>query len=356
MEDSQPPEYVLSTFRTFVNSVKVNDHDAVVAFRSQESKFNYLTLHPIEKEILIHLCGLAQASNISCGSRHHVWELYDSFNGWFLRRMLREIDPASAILILSALVYMEQLTENTLDMMAIPPPAHAWGRLHHFVELMKNGQDTSGQYATCWHMARSILYVAKQATFGFIHSLFKTNPPCCENTVLCSEAHPCCPLLGHGLVRPVSLSIIYARRRLVTVICAKRRLVGPVGPIGPVSLSVIHARRRLVTVTYAKRRLVGCTGPVTSAKLHSLVDLAATLARRTFHHPQPALGDEWEEDKCCCCWLAITDYYWLRRFENENHEDIFADIHRHFDLVKNERCDGRCGIGRSGKRKLPLDF
>lgn len=80
--------------------------------------------------------------------------------------------------------------------MEIPSRSRPWGRLHHCVELMVSGDDVSGQYGAYWHVARSIRRIAKQASFGFIHPLFESDPPCCVDVVPCAEARPPCPRLG----------------------------------------------------------------------------------------------------------------------------------------------------------------
>ena len=39
---------------------------------------------------------------------------------------------------------------------AVPTPSYAWGRLHHFVELVEAGKDICGQYGTYWRMGYTV--------------------------------------------------------------------------------------------------------------------------------------------------------------------------------------------------------
>ena len=88
--------------------------------------------------------------------------------------MSDEIDPVSAILILSALVSLEQV--QSLES-AIELPSHSLGHLHCFFILVRDGTGICGQRITYWHMGYAILLVAHQARFGFIHPIFQEAPP-----------------------------------------------------------------------------------------------------------------------------------------------------------------------------------
>lgn len=98
---------------------------------------------------------------------------------WLMRRVRDETDPASVLLMLSTLMSLEQLFgAPSDDQMALSFPA--WGRLHHFAELLKTGTDAVGQYATYWEMGYTILVVAPRAAAacGFVHPIFRRAPRC----------------------------------------------------------------------------------------------------------------------------------------------------------------------------------
>ena len=118
------------------------------------------------------LCGVALAH----GQRplHLARDLLGDFEKWLTPRMSNEMDPASAILVFSALISLEQLAAlgGTMEL-----PSHAWGHLHHFFNLVRAGTGICGQRVTYWHMGYAILRVAHQAKFGFMHPIFREAPP-----------------------------------------------------------------------------------------------------------------------------------------------------------------------------------
>ncbi|AEO60987.1 hypothetical protein MYCTH_89991 [Thermothelomyces thermophilus ATCC 42464] len=166
------------------------DQDALDDFLNEESRRQYF-MHSSEKEILLFLCGAAKCCKQPRKRLDYVnLLLTHQLDKWLIQSMRVEMDPASAMLRLSALISLEQLA-CTVDEDAQKP---AMGWLHRFVELMEHGTDLYGPqathcnyYKTYRHMGCALFRAINSEEFGFIHPLFREDPLCCARGVGCGS-------------------------------------------------------------------------------------------------------------------------------------------------------------------------
>lgn len=93
-------------------------------------------------------------------------------------------DPASSILVISALMHLHDMYKAESNMV-VPASVKSWSHLHDFIELNHPSRSTSqewgGKYRTLWHMARSILRGFPEAGSGYRHPNLYHDPPCCKD-------------------------------------------------------------------------------------------------------------------------------------------------------------------------------
>lgn len=85
-------------------------------------------------------------------------------------------DPASAILIFSALLSLEQLHWQPWSRVLVNKQL---GHLHHFFEVAHMGSVNAGQFDTYWQMGHAIflLCLKPKVELGYCHPVFKIPPP-----------------------------------------------------------------------------------------------------------------------------------------------------------------------------------
>lgn len=158
-------------------------------------KYEYLSVHPRQKEFLLFLCAIPQfISKNADGERDRPIEyLLGEFEveRWFIQGLGEKVDPESVMLISSASMSYDDLVGHTgdackraIDCKGDPTcdertslESPAFGHLYQLNLLIQGGKVEHGLYGICWHMGSAILHVVSQEMKGFRHSAFKRIPP-----------------------------------------------------------------------------------------------------------------------------------------------------------------------------------
>ncbi|KAK4107101.1 hypothetical protein N656DRAFT_559265 [Canariomyces notabilis] len=188
---SKPPPYITTCFDIFVSGLDLDKahQEKLDAFLENELSKQY-SIHPEEKHMLLYLCGLAHDSKDQGGPLpNSSFLLLHNFNDWLIKNMGEEMDAATAMLRLSALVSFERIVPITETC----PKPDSW--LAKFAELIKDGigwiptkeRPIYGYTPTYQHMGHALLRVANAEDLNYIHPIFNSEDRPCDDGEACQS-------------------------------------------------------------------------------------------------------------------------------------------------------------------------
>lgn len=108
---------------------------------------------------------------------NHLYDFGSKFGAWILSLSIIVNDPASDVLIFTALYAGLELTSSEEDDWNMWLSEPQKGHLYKFFEMVRCGPGVCGVSITCWYMAHAIICACQYQGLGIVHNHFDEEPP-----------------------------------------------------------------------------------------------------------------------------------------------------------------------------------